>query len=354
MIGVSVPGAVRVAGPVRTQGEPEPVAAPVVPMLFDDRWIADHGIGRTAREWLRRGRAWRAIGRGPSPASPLDPLWLAGRLAGEPIPFFSPAYNAPLLSRRPFVVTVHDLCYLDLARTTGRLRQVYTATVVRDRCHAARGVVTVSAFSRARLLDRFGLDADSVEVVSPGVSDAFFEDGPVASFARPYVLGVGNRSPHKNEARTIEAFAASGLAATHDFVLSGQPRPLGPAAESVRPRFLGRLDDRELAAMYRGADALIFVSLYEGFGSPAAEAMACGTPVLCSRGGALEETTGDAALHVDPESVADIAAGMERIVHDAPLRARLRAAGPPRARRFDWNLSVAALQAYLGRRLEGA
>jgi glycosyltransferase involved in cell wall biosynthesis len=164
---------------------------------------------------------------------------------------------------------------------------------------------------------------------------------------------VSNGSPHKNEVRTVRAFAASGLARTHDLLLTGEPRPLGPAAESVLPRFLGRVDDRRLAELYRGAVALVFVSLYEGFGLPAAEAMACGTPVLCSRGGALEEITADAALHVNPESVADIAAGLERIVQDAPLRSRLRAAGPARAGRFDWDAGAARLQSLLGLHVAG-
>lgn len=323
-------------------------------MLFDDRWIAPHGIGRVASEWLRRGAAWRPIGAGPSPASPLDPLWLARRLLGEPLPFFSPAYNGPLLSRQPFFLTVHDLCYLDLASVTGRLREVYMRTVVRDRCHAALGIVTVSEFSLARLLDRFGLARDAVRVVPPGVGDAFVAHGPAASFGRPYVLGVGNRSPHKNEVRTVQAFASSPLALTHALALTGDPRPLGPVAERIRLRFLGRLDDAQLAALYRGADALVFASLYEGFGLPAVEAMACGTPVLCSRGGALAEVTGHAALHVDPESVPDIAAGLERIVHDAPLRRRLREAGLRRARRYGWQASVARLEAFLLERTAGA
>jgi glycosyltransferase involved in cell wall biosynthesis len=313
-------------------------------LVFDDRWIADHGIGRVAREWLRLGSGWRRLGAGPSPASPADPFWLAARLRDTELPFFSPGYNAPIASRRPFFVTVHDLCYIDAARHTGALRRLYYGTVVRRRCDAAHGVFTVSAFSRQRLIDAWGLDPRRVHVATPGVSGAFVPTGPVARFERPYLLVVGNASPHKNEARTASAFLASGLSRTHDRLFSGPPRAVarGPLDPSLR--FAGRVDDETLAALYRGADALVFASLYEGFGLPAVEAMACGTPVVCSRTTALGEVAGDSALLVDPSSTADIARGLERIVHDRPLAAGLRAAGPMRARRFDWADGVRTLE----------
>jgi glycosyltransferase involved in cell wall biosynthesis len=320
-------------------------AGPTAPWLvFDDRWVADHGIGRVAREWGRLGAGWRRIGPGPSPASPADPIWLAARLRDAGLPFLSPGYNAPLASRSPFFVTVHDLCYVDLARLTGALRRVYFGAVVRGRCQAAHGVFTVSEFSRGRLVDTWGLDPRRVHVVTPGVSQAFVPRGPTARFSRPYLLGVGNASPHKNETRTVAAFMASGLARTHDLVLTGAPRAVarGPLDASVR--FTGRIDDASLAALYRGADALVFASLYEGFGLPALEAMACGTPVVCSRTTALGEVAGDAALQVDPESTEDIARALERIVRDAALAARLREAGPVRARRHDWAAGVRTLE----------
>jgi glycosyltransferase involved in cell wall biosynthesis len=116
----------------------------------------------------------------------------------------------------------------------------------------------------------------------------------------------------------------------------------GPLDASVR--FTGRIDDASLAALYRGADALVCASLYEGFGLPALEAMACGTPVVCSGTTALGEVAGDAALLVEPESTADIARGLERIVRDTAPAARLREAGPARARRYDWATGVHALE----------
>jgi glycosyltransferase involved in cell wall biosynthesis len=313
-------------------------------LVFDDRWVADHGIGRVAREWGRLGAGWRHLGPGPSPASPADPIWLAARLRDAGLPFFSPGYNAPLASRSPFFVTVHDLCYIDLARLTGALRRIYYGTVVRQRCHAAHGVFTVSEFSRGRLIEAWGLDPARVHVVTPGVSQAFVRRGPAARFSRPYVLGVGNASPHKNETRTVAAFMASGLPRTHDLLLTGAPRAVSSGPLDASVRFTGRIDDAALAALYRGADALVFASLYEGFGLPAVEAMACGTPVVCSRTTALGELADDAALLVDPESTEDIARGLERIVRDTALAARLREAGPAHASRHDWARGVQAIE----------
>ena len=305
-------------------------------LLFDDRWIADNGIGRVAAQWARLGRGWRPLGTGPRPVSPLDPLWLAARLRGEALPFLSPGFNAPAASRQPFFMTVHDLCYVDLAALTGRMRHLYFGTVVRDRCHAAAGVLTVSEFSRRRLVDAFGLSPSRVHVVRPGVAPAFSPRGGAARFERPYLLGVGNASPHKNEARTVAAFLSSRLPRTHDLLLTGPPRDVGLAAGTPAVRFVGRIDDARLAELYRGATALVFASLYEGFGLPAVEAMACGTPVVCSGTTGLASTAGDAALRVDPESRADIARGLERIVHDVELAGQLREAGLLHARGFDW------------------
>jgi glycosyltransferase involved in cell wall biosynthesis len=137
---------------------------------------------------------------------------------------------------------------------------------------------------------------------------------------------------------------ASGLPRTHDLLLTGAPRAVSSGPLDAAVRFTGRVDDESLAALYRGADSLVFASLYEGFGLPALEAMACGTPVLCSGTTALGEVAGDAALLVDPESTADIAHGLERIVRDPALAARLREAGPARARRHDGARGVKTLE----------
>jgi len=164
---------------------------------------------------------------------------------------------------------------------------------------------------------------------------------------RPYVLFVGTLQPRKNLARVLEAFGsvvARGL--PHRLVLVGQrgwlADPIFAAVQASEPaareriHLTGYLADDDLPLVYTGADALIFPSLYEGFGLPALEAMACGTPVLTSDTSSLPEVVGEAALTVDPLDTAAIAAGLERLATDEPLRRELRGRGLARAARFTW------------------
>ena len=306
------------------------------PVIFDDRWIASHGIGRVARHWAAMRPGWTRIGPGPNPASMFDPLWLGRRLEDEEGVFLSPSFNGPLRARRPFFLTIHDVCYIDMAPITGWARKLYYETIVRDRAHAAIGVFTVSEFSKSRLCDTFRLPSDQVHLAPPGVGSPFTTHGPKAKRERPYVLCVSNPSPHKNEQRTIDAFASSALARTHELVLTGAPRPLKVTDRALQLSFTGVVTDHELAELYRGAHMLVFASLYEGFGLPAAEAMACGTPVVCSGGGALEEITAGAARLVDPGSTSSIREGLEEIASDADLAGALRRAGLRRAGSISW------------------
>ena len=146
-----------------------------------------------------------------------------------------------------------------------------------------------------------------------------------------YFLFVGNDKPHKNVARLVEAFAS---------VPGPQLVLVGGEFERFRNRdrvvLAGFVSSDQLAALYRGAIALLIPSLEEGFGLPALEAMACGTPVITSNSLALVEITGDAALHVDARSVAAIADAMTRVMRDETLRGSMIARGVERAAAFTW------------------
>ena len=159
-----------------------------------------------------------------------------------------------------------------------------------------------------------------MRVVGNGVDPVFTPDGPAAS--GDYVLAVGTLEPRKNLARAVEAARLAGV----ELRVVGAP---GWGGVEV-PGWVGRVDDEELAALYRGARCLVFPSLYEGFGIPILEAMACGTPVVTSRGGATEEVAGGAAVLVDPLDVEAIAAGIAeaeaRRDELVPARARAGAA----------------------------
>lgn len=266
-----------------------------------------------------------------------------------------PNFNAPILYRRPSVVTVHDLTRFRFPgqRHRGPLRQLAYETVFRTAVQHARHVVAVSHFTKDRVLERFPAAASKISVVYQGVEERFFS--PAGSgdddvllglgIRRPYVLYVGLWMRHKNLPRLVEAFTmlrASGYSGT--LVVTGEGRSwdedvaglverAGVAPHIVLP---GRVDDRALAALYRGADALAFPSLSEGFGLPPLEAMASGIPVVAARAGSLPEILGDAALFADPEKPAELAAALQLVISDAVVRAQLVRRGRERASGFSW------------------
>ena len=190
----------------------------------------------------------------------------------------------------------------------------------------------MSAFTRDELTELLGVSADRVRVVGNGVDPVFTASGPAAS--GDYVLAVGTLEPRKNLVRTVEAARIAGV----------ELRVVGARGWGgiEVPGWAGWVDDEELAALYRGARCLVFPSLYEGFGIPVLEAMACGTPVVTSASGATEEVAGGAAVLVDPLDVDAIAAGIEEagVRHD-----ELRALGLERAKAYSWTAVGDAVEA---------
>lgn len=315
-------------------------------LLFDERWIGSHGIGRFAAELARR-IPHQEVKVGGQPMSAFDPLRLAMALRRSSAcsTFLSPGYNAPLWGRQKFILTVHDLNHLDRPENASVAKTMYYETVLKRACRRAFAVMTVSEFSRRRILDWTGLPEQNVVNVGNGVDVAFAASAKAFTPGYDYVLCVGNRKLHKNEERVVRAFAASGLAARSRLVFTGEAtRRLSEVTDECglmnKTVFLGRVEDAALPGLYRGALCLAFPSLYEGFGLPAIEAMACGTPVVTSTTTSLPEVAGDAALLVDPESVADIAAALVRAASDADLREVLRGRGLRQAARFTWDAVV--------------
>lgn len=308
----------------------------------DQRWIGDHGIGRFARHVLA-GLAYAPVLLSSNPASPLDSWSLAralGRLTRDDL-FFSPGYNSPLFCAAPFIFTIHDLNHIDRPENSSPLKRLYYATILKRSCHRAARILTVSEFSRTRIVDWSGVSPEKVLNVSCGVDPDYNPE--VAPYKIPfsYLLCVSNRKPHKNELRTVEAFARAGLDPEMRLVFTGRPTvELAAVIErfhmTQRVHFVGVVPDAELPSLYHSAEALVFASLYEGFGLPVLEAMACGTPVVTSNTSALPEVAGDATLLVDPTSMEDIAAAMRQIVENVSLRQQLRERGLTQAARFSW------------------
>jgi glycosyltransferase involved in cell wall biosynthesis len=260
------------------------------------------------------------------------------------------------------VATVHDLGWKAHPELFSRkLRLMYGAQfpwVVRR----ADWFIAVSRYTADDLIRRTGVTASRVDVVYHGVDPAFATPAPgdpPAPADPPYLLAVGGVSPRKNTRRVIEAFSrwrarggrrrdytlrVSGTSVDPHFQREGAALPEGVS-------LLGYVDKAELRRQYTGAAALLYPSIYEGFGLPIIEAMACGTPVVTSRTASAPEIAGGAAILVDPFAVEDIEAGIEQVTQPNEA-SRLRVLGQERARRFQWSAAASqTLEIY--RRLVG-
>ncbi len=329
---------------------------------------------------------------------PFPRLWTHARLSAEllahaPDVLFVPAHvlplGAPLRRGTRSVVTIHDLGYLRFPEAHTRAHRLYLRLSTLWSARAASQLIAVSSATRDDLVRLARVPAAKITVVHHGLSERFrpVEDpATIASVLErygmrdkqippAYFLYVGTIQPRKNLVRLIEAFAqfrteGRGLRtespATNDPVLSPQSSSLslviagkrGWLTESIERRaaelgvskrvyFTGYVADDDLPALLSGALAFVLPSLYEGFGMPVLEAMACGAPVLASNTSSLPEVAGDAALLVDPTDTAALAGGLTRLAAEAGLRAELRARGLARTAAFTWNRCAAETLAVL-------
>jgi glycosyltransferase involved in cell wall biosynthesis len=221
-----------------------------------------------------------------------------------------PTFRGPFRSRTPLVVTVHDVAVLRHPEWFNRWTATYSRIAVPRVVAVARRVIAVSELTKRELVDLLDVDPATIRVVPNGVEEVFRPDGPSAE--GDYALAVGTLEPRKNLARVARA-------------VDGELRVVGARGwGGVDPpanvTWLGDVPDEELAALYRGARCLVYASLYEGFGIPVAEALACGCPVVTSAGSAMAEIAGDDAVYVDPLDVASIRAGVEQAFRPAPRR----------------------------------
>jgi glycosyltransferase involved in cell wall biosynthesis len=268
-------------------------------------------------------------------------------------------YTAPVWARCPIVLTVHDISFESHPEwfSTRDLR-VLKRTVPWSIQRAAR-VITVSDVCRREIIERYQVPEEKVVRVynAAGPASQSLTDSERRrelallglDSARPIVLAVGNLQPRKNLVRLVKAFdrlTAGGLDA--ELVLVGPEHyraeliTQAATALNARIRFTGYISDRQLAACYASATAFVFPSMYEGFGIPALEAMAHGTPVACASAGALPEVCGDAALYFDALDVESIAAAIQRLMSDAELRSKLSRAGRIREQEFSWRRAAEA------------
>lgn len=267
-----------------------------------------------------------------------------------------PHLTVPLASRTPFVVTIHDLNYLDdaavFAASDGRSRGRRAALLAGHRVELAkvrraRRLIAVSEHTRDAVVRALHVDPARVAVTYEA-ADTPAEVEPDDSVLRrhrldsPFFLYVGAAYPYKNLARLIDAFARIGgdrklvLAGDHEHFGRALRERAAAAGVAGRVVFPGRVSEAELAALYGGAFAYVFVSFSEGFGLPGLEAMSAGVPVVAASAGSLPEIYGDAALYCDPHAVESIADALEEVASSHELRRRLIGLGRQRAAGFAW------------------
>jgi glycosyltransferase involved in cell wall biosynthesis len=314
-----------------------------------------------AREWQGRYRNF-AVRLLPPPTPIVRvPVALAFELRRRPVDVLHVQYTAPPFCPAPVITTIHDLAFEHLPETFTRRGQMQLRLTVRRTARRAARVITVSEYSRQDIIRTYRLAPEKVLVTYCGL-EARFTPHPETSgeaaavrrrfgIERDFLLAVGSLQPRKNLARLVRAYArlrAERADFTPQLVITGRRLWLsGETFAEIERACLkndvivtGYAADEELPALYRAATALIYPSLFEGFGLPPLEAMACGTPVVTSSTSCFPEILGDAAVMVDPYDEAALARAMLAVIGDEDLRARLRAAGRARAQRFTWRAAA--------------
>ena len=311
-------------------------------IIFDARWIGEHGIGRFANEVSVRNKGFLKIKNGLKPTSPFDVFFITLYLAFKRGVYFSPGYNCPLLFLNRSVITIHDLNHIDIEHNSSFLKKIYYELVMKRACKKSLKVLTVSNFSKRRICEWAGISSSRVLVVGNGVSEEFLNtESRVTNSEGEYILVVSNRKKHKNESRILSAFHMANIPPSVKLVFTGDPdESLENEIERKnlqdRVIFKGRVGNSELASLYKESLFLLFPSLYEGFGLPVIEAMSSGTAVITSTTTSLPEVAGDAAILVDPENTEEIALAIGNLYYNPDLKKELIEKGFIQAKKFTW------------------
>jgi glycosyltransferase involved in cell wall biosynthesis len=314
------------------------------------RWAREPNARRTTGDRLRtlgRDLWWHQVG-----------VSLAARRRGADV-LHLPAGLGPIRPRVPTVVTIHDATVLRFPNLFRPWQRWYSGFVVPRLARSAAAVITVSQAAKADLVEHLGIPADRIAVVPNGVAADFTRVPAQSAAARDvaaryhlpaaFALTVGAIEPRKNLPRLLEAVRRLRTRpATADLTLvhaGPEGWMAGAVASGDGVRFVGYVPTADLRVLYSLARVFVYPSLWEGFGLPVAEAMACGCPVVTSNVSALPELAGDAALLVNPESVEEIAAAIERLWSDEPLRCACATRGRLRVTGFTWERAARATAA---------
>nr|WP_279639218.1 glycosyltransferase family 1 protein [Rahnella contaminans] len=314
----------------------------IVKIIYDARWIGEHGIGRFASEVAERNEGFVKINNGLKPTSPFDVLFITFYLAFKKGLYFSPGYNCPFFFLNRSIITIHDLNHIDVNHNSSFLKKIYYGFVMKRACQKSFKILTVSDFSKKRICEWAGISDSRVLVVGNGVSEEFLnKENDIDSVDGEYILVVSNRKKHKNESRILSAFHMANIPSSVKLIFTGSPdenleKEIKSKNLQDRVIFKERVGNNELASLYKNSLFLLFPSLYEGFGLPVIEAMSCGTAVITSTTTSLPEVAGDAAILVDPENTEAIALAINRLYSEPDLKKELIKKGLIQARKYSW------------------
>jgi glycosyltransferase involved in cell wall biosynthesis len=268
-------------------------------------------------------------------------------------------YTSPLFCPVPIVATVHDLSFLEHPEYFTRFRALQLRLSVKRTVARAARIITVSEFSKESILRAYGLPDEKVVVIPNGVSSEFRPiDREMARRALqpelrvPFILCVSDVQPRKNHLRLVAAFESLLKAhpkLPHHLVFVGKETWFSPVVKAAaaksgvanRIHFTGFVSDDQLLRYYNACDLFAYPSLYEGFGLPILEAMACARAVVCSNTSSMPEVADSAALLFDPTSVEQITRAMADLLLDVNLRGRMERLGLQNAAKFSWETSAA-------------
>lgn len=263
----------------------------------------------------------------------------------------SMAFVTPVLSFHPTVVTVYDLSFEYFPDRFPARQRWYLHTQTKRSCQQAARVITISESSRQDVSTLYGIPLHRIDVIYPGLDAAYkpASAAKVAAFRREnglpekFILHVGTLQPRKNIPALIEAFARIPDEDVHLVLVGGKGWLFDEIFEQVvalglkeRVHFPGYVADEALPLWYASASVFVFPSVYEGFGMPVVEAMACGTPVVASQVSSIPEAGGDAALYFRPDDVEELAAQLTAVLSQPDLAASLREKGLAQCRHFFW------------------
>ena len=286
--------------------------------------------------------------------------WAIPQAAGECGLLHIPHYNAPLLCRMPVVFTLHDIIHLTDPDYRGSYKSwAYARPMLKLATSKAGHIITVSEYSKAQITERLGVPASKITAIYNGVngdfrstdrSEAFKKVSEALGVEHPYLLYVGSLKGYKNIPTLLKTFALlteRRHIPHHLMIVGNDPQRQRLLVEecaqlriSDKTHFVSHVSQELLPTLYAAADVLVMPSRIEGFGLPVLEAMACGTPVVCSSAASLPEVGGDAVLYFDPESVEELAHTLERVLDSRDLQRDLRKKGLERAKLFSWDESA--------------